>query len=233
MALKCAIELGIPDAIHKHGESMTLFELANTLSLHPDKAPSLSRLLVHSNFFAKRVILSTGEEAFDLTVNSQILLKDHPQTLAPFALMMLDPILTEPSYHFSSWFRNEDESAFHIIHGRSLWEHAACVPTLNKRFTEAMASDAKFIAILLLTNDEFKGLMVGLESLVDVGGGDGTMTKAIAGVFQGIACTVYDLPHVVNGLESSSYGTGRSLTYVGGDMFEAIPSAQAVLLKVL
>ncbi|KAL2924905.1 Trans-resveratrol di-O-methyltransferase [Bienertia sinuspersici] len=214
MALKCAIELGIPDAIHKHGKSMTLSELAITLSLHPNKAPSLSRLmrlLVHSNFFSKSIMLSNGEEVFDLTINSQLLLKDHPQTLAPFALMMLDPILIEPAYHFSSWFRNEDGSAFHIAHGKNLWEHAACVPTLNKRFSEAMASDAQFISSLLLANNEFKGLIMGLDSLVDVGGGNGTMAKAIAEAFQGLECIVYDLPHVVHGLER--YGNGRNLTY--------------------
>lgn len=41
MALKCAIELGIPDAIKKHGKAMTLdeLELAKSLSIHPNKAP--------------------------------------------------------------------------------------------------------------------------------------------------------------------------------------------------
>jgi hypothetical protein len=38
---------------------------------------------------------------------------------------------------------------------------------------------------------------------------------------------VFDLPHVVDGLQGS-----ENLKYVGGDMFEAIPPTQSILLKV-
>ena len=38
---------------------------------------------------------------------------------------------------------------------------------------------------------------------------------------------MFDLPHVVSGLQGS-----ENLKFVGGDMFEAIPPADAILLKV-
>jgi len=66
-----------------------------------------------------------------------------------------------------------------------------------------------------------------LESVVDVGGGTGTMAKAIANAFPHIDCTVFDLPHVVADLQGS-----QNLKFVGGDMFEWVPPADAVLLKV-
>jgi hypothetical protein len=40
-------------------------------------------------------------------------------------------------------------------------------------------------------------------------------------------CTVFDLPHVVSDLQGS-----KNLKYAGGDMFEAVPPADALLLKV-
>lgn len=40
-------------------------------------------------------------------------------------------------------------------------------------------------------------------------------------------CIVLDLPHVVAGLQGA-----ENLKYVGGDMFEAIPPADSILLKV-
>ncbi|CAK9164794.1 unnamed protein product [Ilex paraguariensis] len=43
-----------------------------------------------------------------------------------------------------------------------------------------------------------------------------------------LKCIVLDLPHVVADLEGT-----ESLSYVGGDMFEAIPPADAVLLKII
>ncbi|THG06840.1 hypothetical protein TEA_030022 [Camellia sinensis var. sinensis] len=51
----------------------------------------------------------------------------------------------------------------------------------------------------------------------------GTVAKAIADAFPNLRCTVLDLPHVVSGLQ----GTGK----FGGDMFQAIPFANVVLLK--
>jgi len=62
---------------------------------------------------------------------------------------------------------------------------------------------------------------------LDVGGGTGAMARIISDVCPGLKCTVLDLPHVVAGLLES-----ENVKFVGGDMFESIPSADAVLLKV-
>ena len=55
----------------------------------------------------------------------------------------------------------------------------------------------------------------------------GTMTKAIADTFPNIKCTVFDLPLVVTDFQGS-----KNLKYVGGDMFEAVPLADAVFMMV-
>ncbi|KAG5615449.1 hypothetical protein H5410_015273 [Solanum commersonii] len=54
-------------------------------------------------------------------------------------------------------------------------------------------------------------------------GGNGTIAKAIAEAFPQINCTVLYLAHVIEG--------SKNLSYVGGDMFKSVPSADAVLLK--
>ena len=92
-------------------------------------------------------------------------------------------------------------------------------------FSEAMASDARLVMNVVV--DKCKGVFDGLESFVDIGGGTGTVAKAIADTFPDIECTVLDLPHVVAGFQGS-----KNLKYVGGDMFEAIPPADAVFMKV-
>jgi methylase of polypeptide subunit release factors len=75
--------------------------------------------------------------------------------------------------------------------------------------------------------NECKEVFEGLGSLVDVGGGTGTVAKSIAEAFPHLDCTVFDLPHVVADLQGS-----ENLKYVGGDMFEAIPPADGIVLKV-
>ncbi|XP_056695889.1 trans-resveratrol di-O-methyltransferase isoform X2 [Spinacia oleracea] len=242
MALKCAIQLGIPDAIHKHGKPMTLIELADSLSVHPDKAPclrQLMRLLVHSNFFSttgdlpnidgeQRQILARKcqeakdlapngssersspsgeeeeEEAFGLTLCSQLLLKDHPFSQTPFALLEMDPSITDPSHNLGEWFRTtEHESPFHMAQGKNIYERMPSVSIFNELFNRTMSYDSRLVSSLLVTSNEFKGLIEGLESIVDIGGGDGTMAKAIAEAYPNLKC----------------------------DMFEMVPRAHAVLIK--
>ncbi|KAK9748796.1 hypothetical protein RND81_02G081800 [Saponaria officinalis] len=229
MALKCAIDLQIPDTIHMHGKPMTLNHLITALSLNPTKGTSLYRVLrvlVHSNFLSKSYLVN-GEEAYNLTINSQLLLRNHPMTLAPFALAMLDPTLTDPAHQIGVWFRNKDVSPFHTAHGCGLFEYANSVSKFNDYFNEAMASDAKFVGDILMSDGEFKGLLEGVGSLVDVGGGTGTLARIIAKGCPNVKCSVLDLPHVVEGLHKN----GLELDFVGGDMFVAIPPADVVLLK--
>ncbi|KOM47202.1 hypothetical protein LR48_Vigan07g090600 [Vigna angularis] len=100
----------------------------------------------------------------------------------------------------------------------------AVIPDLTSYLNDAMASDAQLITSSVI--EKCKGVFMGLESLVDVGGGTGTMGKVIAASFPQLECIVFDLPHVVSGLQGS-----ENLKYVGGDMFEEIPPTDAILLK--
>ncbi|KAJ9170886.1 hypothetical protein P3X46_018950 [Hevea brasiliensis] len=229
MSLKCAIQLGIPDVIHNHGKPITLSQLISSLPVHPAKArciPRLMRLLVHSGFFAQAKISEDDdqEEGYVLTSASQLLLKDNPLSVTPFLMAMLDPILTRPWHYVSTWFLNDDPTPFNTAHGRTLWEYAGHEPKLNDFFNEAMASDARLVMHVLI--NECEGAFEGLKSLVDVGGGTGTVAKAIAKAFPQLDCIVFDLPHVVAGRQGTD-----NLKYVGGNMFEEIPPSDAILLK--
>ncbi|KAJ7955409.1 putative O-methyltransferase [Quillaja saponaria] len=49
--VKCAIELGIADAIESHGDSMTLSELSSALACSPSQLYRILRFLMHRNIF--------------------------------------------------------------------------------------------------------------------------------------------------------------------------------------
>ncbi|XP_020974112.1 probable O-methyltransferase 3 isoform X2 [Arachis ipaensis] len=121
-----------------------------------------------------------------------------------------------------------NKSPLEMEHGRAFWEFASHDQKLSNSFHEAMTSDSRLIASVVI--EKCKDTFEGLESLVDVGGGNGTMAKAIAKSFPNVECIVFDLPHVVAGFQGSS---DKNIKYVGGDMFEAIPSADSVLLKCI
>ncbi|KAK8992092.1 hypothetical protein V6N11_044984 [Hibiscus sabdariffa] len=203
MSLKCAVDLGIPDIIHNHGKPMTVSELVAALpTLNPTKARNiyrLMRILLHSGFFEQQKL--SQEDGYVLTDASRLLLKDNPFGITPLLKVMLDPILTKPWDFLGPWLQNNDSTPFDTAHGKPLWDYACHVPKLGHLFNEGMASDAQLIINVLI--DKCKGSFEGLDSLVDVGGGTGTVGKAIAHAFPHLNCTVLDLPHVVAGLKDS------------------------------
>ncbi|KAB5530007.1 hypothetical protein DKX38_020088 [Salix brachista] len=229
MTLKCVVQLGIPDAIHKHGKPMTLSELVSALPIHPSKTQyvhRLMRILVHSGFFSQQNLngINNDQEVYSLSQSARLLLEDSPLSMRPLLLMLLDPVLTKPWDCLSTWFRNDEVAAFSAVHGKTIWEYAGQDPRLNNLFNEAMAGDSILVSTVIVS--KCKCIFEGVNSLVDVGGGIGTMAKAISEAFPHIDCTVFDLPHVLSDLQAS-----KNLKYVAGDMFEAVPPADAVLLK--
>lgn len=231
MALKCAVELGLPDIIHSHGKPITLPHLIKAINPSITKPKSnclrrLMRILTRSGFF----ITVEDEQTYWLTPSSRLLLRDGPLSLAPLLLAMLDPILMDPWHFLTEWIVDDGRggaTAFDMAHGRRRWEGdgGGRGSSFDEVFNVAMASDARFVGRVV--GGDMRRAVEGLESVVDVGGATGQMAKAIAAAFPNINCIVLDLPHVVCGLEGA-----ENLAYVAGDMFKRIPPANAVLMKV-
>lgn len=234
MSLKCAVELRIPEAIHQHGgKPVTLSQLVSALGILPNKAAylrRLMRLLTHSGFFATQTSSTTGgdegEEAYLLTTYSQHLISTEPHTISPFLRAMLDPMLLTPwQQSLSAWFRVDSPTPFHHLNGTGVWDMISRVPEMNSNFNEAMASDSHLIMDTVVK--EHGEIFQVLKSLVDIGGGNGAAAMTLVKAFPQLQCTVLELPHVVATAPKSS-----AVEFVAGDMFEYVPPADAVLLKV-
>ncbi|KAJ7947040.1 putative O-methyltransferase [Quillaja saponaria] len=228
MSLKCAIHLGIPDIIHKHGQPISLPELVSVLQIDPTKTghvDRLMRLLVHDGFFAKTHVHdeSKEQEAYVLTTPSKLLLKDKDPCFSSFVQAMLDPKIFISWHSMGDWLGGKELTPFEFSDGRDFWDWINQNPEHRKQFDETMDSDSKVISLAL---KDCKSVFEGLSSLLDVGGGTGTVAKTISEAFPHLKCTVLDLPNVVANLTGS-----ENLNFVGGDMFQAIPPADAVLLK--
>ncbi|KAM5588112.1 trans-resveratrol di-O-methyltransferase [Rosa sericea] len=231
MSLKCAVQLGIPDIINSHGKAITLPELVTALQLHPAKTGyvhRLMRLMVHSGFFAtKQVCMNQDEqeeEAYDLTPSSRLLLKHKVPSMLPIVTAMLDPAFTTPWQFLGKWFRGNELTPFETAHGMGLWEYGDKNPEFNSLFNETMASDSGMMNLVI---KDCKPIFEGLSSLVDVGGGTGTVARILCEAFPNLKCTVLELPQVVANLPDSV-----NLKFIVGDMFNAIPPADAILLKL-
>jgi hypothetical protein len=97
--------------------------------------------------------------------------------------------------------------------------------SFGKLFDNGMVTDSSFIMDIVVK--ECSDVFQGISSLVDVSGGLGGATQTIAKAFPHVECSVLDLPHVV-----ANASTDTNVKYIAGDMFESIPSANGVFLKV-
>ncbi|KAM3197979.1 hypothetical protein ACQJBY_073212 [Aegilops geniculata] len=234
MALRCAIQLGIPTAIHRLGGAASLPDLVTALSLPPSKSPFLSRLF---RLLSTTGVLASNEAGiYSLVPLSYLLvdgiLVDGDASQAALVLCLTSRYHMEAAMGLADWFKKDIAqpvpSPFEEVHGATLFEESLAVldPESDKLFNEALAAhDHMGIGTILR---ECHGLFNGLQSLTDCCGGDGTTARAIVKAFPHIKCNVLDLPRVINKAPSNGL-----VNYIAGDMFHSIPPAQAVMLKLV
>ncbi|KAK9214169.1 hypothetical protein WN944_006157 [Citrus x changshan-huyou] len=109
-------------------------------------------------------------------------------------------------------------------YGKNFWDFVVDEPNLKSIFCEAMIADSELITSIVV--EDCKAVFKGLKSLVDVGGGTGTMARAIATAFPDIKCIVLIclLWWII------WWGTNNLEFFLE---FEAIPPANVVLLKII
>ncbi|KAJ1698724.1 hypothetical protein LUZ63_007236 [Rhynchospora breviuscula] len=229
MSVKCALDLGIPEAINNNGQPMTLSQLHSVLLLPQSKKSHLSRLmrlLTHVGFFIEKSAGEFTESAFDLTAQSRLVTQNNePTNMLPFVRCALDNKWLKSSLCMGDWFMQDSQQIpFEFENGGTIWEVASREPEVNKMLNEAMISNSCLFKDTIIKNGDV--IFKGIESLVDVGGGKGSMAELIATNFPHVRCAVLDLPHVVS--DSPNDGIVK---FVSGDMFNYIPPADAVLLK--
>ncbi|KAL2328153.1 hypothetical protein Fmac_021580 [Flemingia macrophylla] len=179
MSLKCAMDLCIPDIIYKYGQPMALSQLIASLPIQPSKATfihRLMRILTYNGLFSQHNVTENElEVSYALTDTSRLLLKDHPFSMTSLSQIILDPFLINTWLQLSTWFTNEDTTPFHTQNGMTFWDYASHEPKFNHLFNNAMTNDTQLTSSVVI--EKCKGVFEGLESLVDVGGGTGTMAN--------------------------------------------------------
>ncbi|XP_058093544.1 3'-hydroxy-N-methyl-(S)-coclaurine 4'-O-methyltransferase-like [Magnolia sinica] len=224
LVLRAAVELGLPDIIHNNGGPITLSQVASKLPFPPvdsDHLRRIMRFLVHMNIFSQDV--SGSEEQYGLEPAARLLLKGTEKSMIQSILGMTQKDFMLP-WHYLKDGLGDDGTAFEKAMGMTIWDYLDAHPENSQLFNEGMAAETRLLTESLVNgcDDIFRGV----DSLVDVGGGNGTALKAISKAFPHIKCTVFDLSRVID--ESPDI---PGLDRVAGDMFTSVPSAQAILLK--
>lgn len=145
------------------------------------------------------------------------------QSCGPFLLLIASNVLLEAFQHLQESVL-EGCYTFNKAHGMDLFEYLGNNPEFNKIFNEAMATNTRSVmaSVAKMYEDGFKSM----ATLVDVGGGMGSALSIIVKEHPHIHGINLDLPHVI--------ATAPPITgveHMEGNMFEHIPSADAVMMK--
>ncbi|XP_074342299.1 acetylserotonin O-methyltransferase-like [Apium graveolens] len=97
--------------------------------------------------------------------------------MAPLLLFQNSYVIITPLHFLNACVLDNNTSAFPYAHGKDTWKYAAENPGHNKFFDEAMACETRrtFPAVL----NGCAELFTGVNSVVDVGGGDGTLLRIL------------------------------------------------------
>jgi O-methyltransferase domain/Dimerisation domain len=121
-------------------------------------------------------------------------------------------------------------SAFEHIYKMPLYQYHAQKPEQGKTFNEAMTNISLSEDFEIATSYDFSGI----NKLVDVGGGHGSLIASILKANPEMQGILFDLPTVIAGAKSliEAEGVENRCSLIAGDFFDSVPSAgNAYILK--
>jgi O-methyltransferase domain/Dimerisation domain len=174
-------------------------------------------------------------QRFALTEAGQYLLADHPQTLRGMTLLEEGPEHYALWKHLPAMIRDGKQNAFVREFGRMAFAHAEADPGYAEVFDDAMTSYSSTQtawALQALDGYDFSGI----AHLCDVGGGHGHLLSGFLAQYPHLRGSVLDRPEVLadsTRLWPNKLGFGDRYESVPGDMFEAVPAADAYVMKLI
>jgi hypothetical protein len=226
--LYAGVKLGIFDALEV--EPRAAAAVADELGVDPALAYRLMRGLASLELLSEQ----RGRN-FTLTETGALLRRDHPQTLRGVTLLEEGPEHYALWGHLPAMVREGTQNAFLREFKRMAFEHAAHDPAYREVFNEAMTSYSSAQTawtLEALADYDFSGI----EHVCDIGGGHGHLLASLVAKYAGMRGTVLELPSVIDDgsrLYAGKLGVGERCSYVAGDMFTAVPQAEAYVMKMI
>uniref|UniRef100_A0A803RCJ9 caffeate O-methyltransferase n=1 Tax=Cannabis sativa TaxID=3483 RepID=A0A803RCJ9_CANSA len=227
-SLQATVELGIFDIIAKAGEGAKLSAaeiVAQLPTNNPDAVTMVDRILrmLAGHSVLTCSVVADNPRVYSHNTVSKCFVTDEDGNSLGSLISLLDDKVYSDSWSQLKGAILEGGIPFNRLHGMNYFEYTALDSRFNKVFNRAMQSMTTMLA--KQTIESYKGFE-NLKQLVDVGGGLGVTLKEITSTYPHIKGINFDLPHVVQ--HAPSY---PGVEHVGGDMFESVPSGDAIFMK--
>jgi SAM-dependent methyltransferase len=215
-----AIRLGIADQL-KNG-SKACSDLARALDVNADALYRVMRLLA-----SKQIFKELPDRRFELTPAAALL-----RTGVKNSLRALAGLTDQnwPTWEYLIDSVRTGRPMFEKVFGAPLFDYYAKHPEKSELFDQAMAEASRPIAKAIVTSYAFSGI----DRLVDVGGGDGSLLSVILRAHPRMTATLFEGPWAAERARQSidAAGLGERCKVVAGDFFASVPAGgDAYLLK--
>jgi ubiquinone/menaquinone biosynthesis C-methylase UbiE len=220
-AIYVAAKLGIADLLKDGPQSCVALAVATG-----SDAPSLFRLL--RALSSVGIFSQLGKDCFALSRLAESLRADSPASLRAM-------VITIGEIHYQACGNllhsvQTGCSAFDNTFGASLFDYLRQNVGAADAFNQGMANVASILAYAVLMAYDFAGI----SSIVDVGGGCGTLLEKILEFNPDMRGTVFDTASTIEGARQQlcNKAWGSRCSYVSGDFFTLVPQgATAYLLS--
>jgi hypothetical protein len=221
-AVAAAARLGIPDVLH--GGARSAEEVAAVVNAQPRATRRLLRALASIGVFGM-----VPPDRFAATPLSDRL-RDTPGTMRNFFVAETDKV------HWQSWHRLLDAVRSGAPQppeavGEPAFEYYNHHREEGEQFGRAMEDVSAMVVQGVLEHYDFSGV----RTAVDVGGGNGSLLRAILQRYPSMNGIVFDLPYIGAQAQEQIAKAGLSdrCRFEAGDFFKALPSADLYLLKFI
>ncbi|OON81675.1 hypothetical protein B1H18_05860 [Streptomyces tsukubensis] len=215
-ALATAAGLGIADIMD--GGPLPHRTLAERTGSDPDVMLRLMQVLAMGG-----VVESDEDGAFAMTEAFTALRADHPRSLRNFCILMGE--MYDDAFGALPHTVRTGESGFRHVFGVPLYEYLETEPEAGRIFDGAMSELARPVVAALTERHDFSAV----RTVVDVGGGDGTVLAGILARHPHLTGVCVDRTSVcARAEESLRAGPGHRavgrVTFHPADIFEEVPA---------
>ena len=218
--LRAICHLGVADCLARGPRSIQ--ELAEATAAHTPSLLRAMRALTTKGIFAEP---APGQ--FALTEVSELLRTDHPLSMR-WAFRLRPDVEAWSAMEYSI---RTGETAFDHVYGEDYWSYLSHEPELFAQFRESQRALTRIELQALLRVYDWSPL----ETIVDLGGNDGTFLSGLLTRFPRLSGTLMDFPCAIASAPPVLAGAGVAdrISLVTGDLLEEpIPAgADAYLAK--
>lgn len=221
-ALGTAVALGVADQLRNGARRCR--DIARDADVSERGLYRLLRALASVGVFAE-----TADGRFKLTPMGQFLRRDHPESVAGYALFAAHDSTWRPWGRLDYSVKTE-LPAFDEVFGAPIFEYLSSHPDVAAVFDEAMTSISNREATATCDAYDFKGV----QTVMDVAGGHGVLLATILRRHKTMRGVLFDLPHVVAGAAATfaRAGVTARVRIESGDFFKDLPAgADAIIMK--